>query len=156
MKARVIKDTKYLIANKDHKNFTESNELVEQDTILKGEQRNIEGLRRGEPFTYRLFITNEGKILYLNNVEPMKTVEVTLGADAQRTPTVVDLLPAESFSKMKTAGLVIGGIAGFAYAKYKKHDMKKVAMFIALGAAIGYGSGYVLDRTRKVEITESK
>lgn len=57
---------------------------------------------------------------------------------------------------MKTAGLVIGGIAGFAYAKYKKHDMKKVAMFIALGAAIGYGSGYVLDRTRKVEITESK
>lgn len=156
MKARVIKDTKYLIANKDHKNFTESSELVEQDTILKGEPRNIEGLRRGEPFTYRLFMTNEGKILYLNNVEPMKTVEVTLGADAQRTPTVVDLLPAESFSKMKTAGLVIGGIAGFAYAKYKKHDMKKVAMFIALGAAIGYGSGYVLDRTRKVEITESK
>lgn len=156
MKARVIKDTKYLIANKDHKNFTESSELVEQDTILKGEPRNIEGLRRGEPFTYRLFITNEGKILYLNNVEPMKTVEVTLGADAQRTPTVVDLLPAESFSKMKTAGLVIGGIAGFAYAKYKKHDLKKVAMFIALGAALGYGAGYVFDRNRKVVITESK
>ena len=156
MEVRVLKDTKYLIANPDHKNFTESGEVVEEGSVLKGEPKAIQGLRRGEPFTYRLFITNEGKILYLNNIEPMKTVEVTLGADSQKTPTVVDLLPAENFSKMKTAGLVIGGIAGFAYAKSKKHDLKKVAMFIALGAALGYGAGYVFDRNRKVVVTESK
>lgn len=156
MKVRVIKDTKYLVANKDHKNFTEGSEVVEQDTILNGEARSIEGLRRGEPFTYRLFITEDGKILYLNNIESMKTVEVTLGADDQRSATVVDFLPADKFSKMKVAGIVLGGLAGFAYAKYKKQDMKKMAMFIAVGAALGYGAGYVLDRDRKVTITESK
>jgi hypothetical protein len=156
MKVRVIKDSKYLIANKDHKNFTEGSEVVEEDTILKGDARSIEGLRRGQPFTYRLFITENGKILYLNNIEPMKTVEVTLGADEQRSATVVDFLPADQFSKMKVAGIVIGGIAGFAYSKYKKHDLKRSAMFIALGAALGYGAGFVFDRSRKVTITESK
>jgi len=156
MNVRVVKDTKYLIANKDHKNFTEGSETVEQDTILKGEPKNIEGLRRGEPFTYRLFITNEGKILYLNNIEPMKTVEVTLGADSQKTPTVVNLLPAEQFSKMKMAGLIIGGLTGFAYSKYKKHDVKKVALFIAIGSALGYGAGYVFDKNRSVEVIKSK
>jgi len=156
MEVRVLKDTKYLIANPDHKNFTESAEVVEEGTVLKGEPKAIQGLRRGEQFTYRLFITNEGKILYLNNIEPMKTVEVTLGADAQKTPTVVDLIPAESFSKMKLYGVIGGGLAGFAWAKYKKHDMKKVAMFIAIGAAIGYGAGYVIDRNRKVTVKASK
>ncbi len=156
MEVRVLKDTNYLIANPDHRNFTESAETVEQDTILKGEPKAIQGLRRGEPFIYRLFITTDGKILYLNNIEPMKTVEVTLGADAQRTPTTVNLIPAESFTKMKTTALVIGGIAGFAYAKYQKHDMKKVAMFIGVGALIGYVAGYVLDQSRDVVVTESK
>jgi hypothetical protein len=156
MEVRVLKDTKYLIANPDHKNFTESGEMIEEGSVLKGEPKAIQGLRRGEPFVYRLFITEEGKILYLNNIEPMKTVEVTLGADAQRTPTTVNLLPAETFSKMKTAGLIIGGLAGFAYAKSKKHDMKKVAMFIAVGAAVGFGAGYVFDRNRKVVVTQSK
>lgn len=156
MKARVVKDTKYLVANKDHKNFTEGSELVEQDTILNGEVKAIQGLRRGEPFTYRLFITDNGKILYLNNIEPMKTVEVTLGADEQKSATIVNFLPADNFSKMKVAGLLIGGVAGFAYAKYKKHDLKKVAMFIALGAGLGYGAGYVIDRNRKVTVKTSK
>ena len=156
MQVRVIKDTKYLVANKDHKNFTEGSEIVEQDTVLKGEPKAIEGLRRGEPFTYRLFITENGKILYINNVKPMKTVEVTLGADEQRSATVVDFIPADNFSKMKVGGIVLGGLAGFAYAKYKKHDMKKIAMFIALGAALGYGAGYVVDRNRKVTVTKSK
>ena len=55
MQVRVIKDSRYLVANKDHKNFTEGSENVEQGTVLNGEPRAIEGLRRGEPFTYRLF-----------------------------------------------------------------------------------------------------
>ena len=156
MDVRVVKDTKYLIANQDHKNFTESAEVIEQGSILTGEPKAIQGLRRGEPFTYRLFITNKGKILYLNNVEPMKTVEVTLGADSQRSATTVNLVPAETFTKMKIAGLIVGGLAGFAYSKYKKHDIKKVAMFIAVGAAVGYGAGYVIDTNRKVVVTKSK
>lgn len=156
MKVVVNKDSKFLVANSEHKNFTESNELVEQGTILNGEEKNVLGKRRGEPFSYRLFITKEGKIIYLKNVNPMETTEVTLGADSSVTPTKVNLVPAETFNKVKTTGLVLGGIAGFAYSKYKKHDMKKVAMFIGLGAVIGYFAGYVVDHKRKATVTPSK
>ena len=31
----------------------------------------------------------------------MQTTEVTLGADSQRSSTVVDLVPAETFNKVK-------------------------------------------------------
>lgn len=156
MKVVVNKDSKFLVANSEHKNFTESNESVEQGTILNGEEKNVLGKRRGEPFSYRLFITKEGKIIYLKNVTPMETTEVTLGADSSVTPTKVNLLPAETFNKVKTTGIVLGGIAGFAYSKYKKHDMKKVAMFIGLGAVVGYFAGYVVDRKRKATVTPSK
>ena len=69
MKATVNKDSKCLIANSDHKNFTETNEVIEEGSVLNGDIKNVEGLRRGEPFTYRLFITKEGKILYGNIFE---------------------------------------------------------------------------------------
>ena len=86
----------------------------------------------------------------------MNATEVTLGADAGATATKVDMIPAENFSKAKMAGLVIGGIAGFAWAKYKKHDMKKAAMYIGVGAVLGYGAGVLLDRRNKVVVQPSK
>lgn len=156
MKVIVNKDSKFLVANSEHKNFTESGEVVEQGTILNGEEKNVLGKRRGEPFSYRLFITKDGKIIYLKNVTPMETTEVTLGADSSVTPTKINLIPAETFNKVKTTGLVLGGIAGFAYAKYKKHDMKKVAMFIGVGAVVGYFAGYIVDKKRKATVTPSK
>lgn len=155
MEVTVIRDSKYLIPNQEHQNFTESNDIVGEGNILKGNYANIEGLRRGEPFTYKLFITEDKRILYKNNVEPMEQ-EVTLGAEGDRTPTMVDLLPAETFNKVKTMGLVVGAIAGFAYAKYKKHDMKRTTMFIFGGAVVGYASAYVVDRNRKATVTPSK
>lgn len=156
MQVVVNKDAKILIPNPEHKNFTETDEMIEEGSIIKGNPRNIEGLRRGEKFTYRLFVTDNDKILYLNNITPMNTTEVTLGADSQRSSTVVDLLPAESFNKTKTAGIIIGGLAGFAFAKYKKHDMKKVAMYIGIGALAGYVGGYIFDRSRDVVVKQSK
>ncbi len=156
MQVVVNKDSKFLIANTDHKNFTETNEVIGEGNLLTGEAKNIEGLRRGEPFTYKLFITNDGKIIYLKNVTPMETTEVTLGADSQRSSTVVNLVPAETFSKVKTTGLVVGALAGFAYAKYKKQDTKKIAMYIFAGALIGYASAFIVDRNRKGTVTSSK
>ena len=82
--------------------------------------------------------------------------EVTLGADAQTSPTSVNLKPAETFSKMKLRGVVIGGIVGFAYAKYKKQDLKKVAMYIGLGAALGYGIEYLIDTRKNIIVKPSK
>jgi uncharacterized membrane protein (Fun14 family) len=34
--------------------------------------------------------------------------------------------------------------------------MKKVAMYIGVGALLGYVAGYVLDQSRDVVVTESK
>jgi len=155
MEVTVIKDSKYLIPNAQHQNFTESNDWVGEGVLLKGNFANIEGLRRGEPFTYKLFITEDKNILYQNSVEPMKTIELTSGADSQRTPTFVNLTPAETFNKVKTAGLVLGGVVGFAYAKYKKQDMRKVAMYIGVGAVLGYAAAYVIDRNRKATVVAS-
>jgi len=156
MKVVVNKDSKILIANNEHKNFTETDQILEQGTILNGNAINVKGLRRGEPFTYRLFITPKKEILYLNNITPMNTTEVMLGADESVSSTKVNLIPAETFSRVKTIGLVAGALAGFAYAKYKKQDMKKVAMWIGAGALVGYVAAYAIDRNRTIDVTPSK
>lgn len=155
MEVTVIKDSKYLIPNAQHQNFTESNDWVGEGVLLKGNFANIEGLRRGEPFTYKLFITEDKNILYQNSVEPMKTIELTSGADSQRTPTLVNLTPAETFNKVKTTGLVLGALTGFAYCKYKKCDTRKTVMYIFAGAAIGYAAAYVVDRNRQATVVAS-
>lgn len=156
MDAITNQDSKILIPNQEHKNFVETNSIIPKGTEISGDVKVIDGLRRGAPFTYRLFETNNNELLFLKNIEPMNTREITLGADGQTTPTVVDLLPAESFNRTKKMGLVIGAVAGFSYAKYKKHDMKKVAMYIGVGAVAGYLGAYIFDYSRKVVVTPSK
>lgn len=155
MKVIVKNDAKFLIANPDHKNFTETEDIAESGSILEGNNRNVAGLRRGKPFTYRVFVTNDNKILYQNNTTPMRTTEVMLGADSGAS-TTVNLLPAETFNRVRTMGIVIGAVAGFAYAKYKKHDMKKIAMFMVLGSLAGFAGGYLVDQNRKAIVTQRK
>jgi len=155
MKAKVLENAKVLLPNKEHKNFTETDVIIPKDTIVDGEQKMIEGLRRGEPFTYRLFVTNENKILYLNKVEPMAT-EIMLGVDETKTPTTINLIPAETFSKVKMIGIVAGGVIGYAYAKSKKMDSRKAVYASAIGAIIGYASGYIVDRRRAITVKPSK
>lgn len=156
MKAIVIEDAKVLIPNKEHKNFTETDRVISQGVEIEGEQKLIEGLRRGEPFTYRLFVTNDNKIVYLNKVQPMNATEVMLGADDSRTPTTVNLLPAETFSKVKMIGILAGGVVGYAYAKNKKMDNRKAIYTSAIGAIVGYASAYLIDRRRAITVTTSK
>lgn len=156
MKVQLKTDANVLMPNKDHQNFTETGETLEEGTIVNGDYKEISGLRRGQPFTYRLFITDKNQIIYQNKTIQMETTEVTLGADAQISATKVDMKPAENFSKIKMAGLIGGAIAGFAYCKYKKHDIKKTAMYIGIGAVVGYGVGYFIDSRRKVTIKASK
>ena len=155
MKAKVLENAKVLLPNKEHKNFTETDIIIPKDTIVDGEQKMIEGLRRGEPFTYRLFVTNDNKILYLNKVEPMAT-EIMLGVDETKTPTTINLIPAETFSKVKMIGIVAGGVIGYAYAKSKKMDSRKAVYASAIGAIIGYASGYIVDRRRAITVKPSK
>ena len=137
MQVSVLKDAKILTPNKEHKNFTDSGKFIEEDSIIFGEPKNIEGLRKGQPFVYRLFLTDKKQLIHLNKIKPMNTTEVTLGADAQVSATDVNLVPAENSKRIKFYGAVAGAIVGFAYAKYKKQDMKKVAMYIGAGAVLG-------------------
>ena len=152
---KVISDCKILKPNKEHRNFTETKEEFKTGDELTGRFADIDGKRRGEPFKYRLFITKDKKIIYQNNVEPMKTTEVMLGADSAQTPTVINLTKAEAFSKHKTSGLLIGAAAGFAFSKYyKKHAWKKVAMWTVIGAGLGYASAFYMQKS--ITVTESK
>lgn len=156
MNVITIKDAPVLIPNEDHKNFTENGVVIPQGVELEGTKKEIHGLRRGKPFTYRLFVTKDKQFIYSNLIKPMGATEVTLGADSSQTPTKVNLVPAEYFNKLRTTGIVVGGIAGFAWAKYKKHDMKRMAMYIGLGAVIGYATAYVIDTRRNATVTKSK
>jgi hypothetical protein len=156
MEATLKNDAKVLIPNSEHKNFTETNEVLSKGTKVSGQPKNIQGLRRGEPFTYRLFLTNNNQLIHLNNLENMNATEVKLGADATVTSTKVDLIPAETFNKIRRNGLIIGAVAGFAWAKYKKHDIKKVGMWIGVGALVGYAAAYVIDTNRKAIVKPSK
>lgn len=153
----IPQDTKTLTLNKEHKNFTETDTIIPSGTTVQGECKSVEGLRRGEPFTYRIFVTQEGQIIYQNKITNLMPVtEIKLGADNSQTPTVVNFVPTETFSKVKLMGVVLGGLAGFAYAKYKKHDLKNSAMFIGIGAAAGFATAYVIDTKKKTVVNPSK
>ena len=157
IQAVITEDTKTLTPNKEHKNFTETTTIIPKGTKVEGEMKSIQGKRKGEDFLYRVFFTNDGHIIFQNKISNiMPTTEVTLGTDASTTPKLVNLKPAELFNKLKFAGAVIGGISGFAYAKYKKNDMRKSAMYIGAGAVIGYAVAYVIDTRKKAVVNPSK
>ena len=98
MKAITLADAEVLIPNNDHKNFTFSGQIIKEGTNINGEEVYINGLRRGEPWVYRLFKTDNNQLIYLNKVKTMPTTEVKLGADAGQTTTVVNFKPAEMYS----------------------------------------------------------
>tara|TARA_R110000868_G_scaffold46244_2_gene152926 strand:- start:880 stop:1350 length:471 start_codon:yes stop_codon:yes gene_type:complete len=154
MKVITITDSAVLMPNKEHQNFTDSGVVIPSGNILEGESKKIDGLRRGKPFTYKIFHTNNNQFIYLNTIKPMETTEVTLGADSSQSATKVNLIPAEMYTQDKLIGVIVGGVAGFLWAKYKKHDMKRVAMYIGSGAVVGYAAAYFLD-TRKNAIVKS-
>ena len=62
----VIKDADILIPNKTHENFTATDEIIPRGEKLKGIEKLIEGKRRGKPYTYKLFITDNDEIIYNN------------------------------------------------------------------------------------------
>lgn len=156
MKVVTKVDANVLMPNKQHQNFTDSGIVIPSGNILEGEEKVISGLRRGKPFVYRLFYTNNNQFIYLNTVKPMDVTEVKLGADSSQTPTKVNLVPAELYTQDKLMGIIVGGVAGFAWAKYKKHDMKRVAMYMGVGALLGWGAAYVLDTRKKGTVKASK
>jgi hypothetical protein len=94
MLVEIIEDAPILLPNKEHKNFTKSESILPKGTLVEGDFKNVSGLRRGNPFNYRVFTTKEGDIIYSKYVKPM-AVEVTMGADSQVSATKIGMISSE-------------------------------------------------------------
>jgi hypothetical protein len=158
MEVKVIQDAYVLTPNKEHENFTETEELIHAGTILNGEPRQIKGKRRGADFTYKLFKTKQNKFIHLNKIQPMRTTEVLLGADSKQTPTIVDI-PAtkKMFTKNVIIGTLLGAGVGYYYsAKMKKMENKKVIMYSVGGAIAGFLSAKWFEKRKGIVVKPSK
>jgi hypothetical protein len=155
MTVQTIKNAPILLFNKNHKNFTESDDYIPDGSEINGEVKIIEGNRRGNPFTYRLFITNDNKIIFLNKTNYKDMTDVRLGVDGQtkvtmspnpiKTETTINLPGTLNLGKKTIYGGVLGAITGFAYCKYKKHDNQKTMYYTLGGLAIGGVLGYLIE-----------
>lgn len=150
MQVKLAEDARVLIPNSVHQNFTETEEIIHKDTILNGEPKVIRGLRRGEPFDYKLFLTENNKLIHLKKTRNMDATEVKLGADSSKTPTVVNLKQTV-LAKPAIIGAISGAVIGFGYAKYKKHETKKIGIYTLVGAVAGYVIGRVIAHTGSVK-----
>ncbi len=157
MRVEIIEDANVLIPNKEHENFPESKEVIKRGDIVDGEAKLIKGKRRGENFTYRLFLTNNKQLIYLKKIKPMEVTEVTLGADESQSPTVVKVPEGKKlFTKNVIIGTLIGAGAGFGISKYKKFDKKKMAIATVIGAVVGFGVAKYMEKRKLVTIKTSK
>lgn len=158
MEVQVIQDAYVLTPNKEHENFTETEQLIKAGTILDGEPKQIQGKRRGEAFTYKLFLTKDKKFIHLKKIQPMKTTEVLLGADSKQTPTIVDIPSTKKmFTKNVIIASLVGAGAGYYYsAKMKKMENKKVLMYTLGGALAGFFAGKFIEKRKAVVIKPSK
>jgi len=138
MQVVVIKDAQELVPNKEHKNFTSNGIVIPSGTMLEGKEVTVNGMRRGEPFQYKLFQTENNKYIYLNKTQPnMATTQVYLGADAQTTPTIVDVPQPKLLSTTNIVGAIAGYVVGNWYSKkYQKGNPRYYGLACAVAGVI--------------------
>ena len=154
IQAKVINNAVILIPNKEHQNFTDTGKFIEANTVIKGNPTIIKGKRRGEPFDYKLFVTNKNEFIYLKNIQPMNTTEIMLGADSAPSATVVKTPSESNFGTRPILGILIGAALGYHYAKRK--NPSKTIMFTAIGAVAGFATGKYLQGNGIVMFKKSK
>ena len=152
MKVVTCSDVPVLIPNEQHKNFTESDIVIPRGTTLTGEFRAIKGLRKGEPFTYRLFYTTKDQIIYTKNIKPMERTEVTLSAEGQEKPSAIINIPKNYFDKNAMYGAILGAAAGFGFAHYKQKSVKQKLLFTCLGAVAGIVAVKVVVKAKAITV----
>jgi hypothetical protein len=149
MKVVTIEDAAILIPNLKHKNFTTTDLKIPKGTQIEGNLKYINGLRKGQPFRYRLFYTNNNKIIYTNKIKPIKmeTTEVKLGADA----TIVNV-PKQTMDRNVLIGAVVGVIAAYSYAAYKNKGASQKLIYVGFGGMIGMIAGKLITKRKGVTI----
>lgn len=154
IQVQTIADAAVLVPNKEHENFTDTGRKISANTVLKGNPTIIKGKRRGEPFDYKLFVTDKGEIIYINKTKQMNTTEVMLGADAAPSATIVKTPSESNFGMRPVLGTIIGAIAGYYIAK--KKFPTKIKMFTVIGGVAGFAAGKYVQGKGKVLFTKSK
>lgn len=149
MKVITVEDTNVLIPNYEHKNFTATDLIIPKGTELVGEVKLINGLRKNQPFQYRLFYTNNNQIIYINKTKPinMETTEVKLGVDA----TVVDI-PKQTMDRNLLYGAIIGVIAAYGYSAYKNKGAAQRLIYIGFGGMLGMIAGKLVTKRKGITI----
>lgn len=154
IQVQTISDAAILVPNKEHENFTDTGRKISANTVLNGNPTIIKGKRRGEPFDYKLFVTDNNDFIYLNKIKPMNKTEVMLGADAAPSATIVKT-PSESNLGMRPVlGTIIGAIAGYYIAK--KKFPTKIKMFTVIGGVAGFAAGKYIQGNGLVMFKKSK
>ena len=149
IQVKVIKDASILVPNVEHKNFTDTGKVIPSQTIVSGSPKIVKGLRRGEPFDYKLFVTENGEIIYLKNIENIPMTEVYLGADAEQSATVVTTPNESNLGMRPVLGAFVGAMAGYFYAK---KNNKNVTTFALVGGVAGFAVGKYLQGLGKVVV----
>ena len=149
MKVITIEDANVLTPNYEHKNFTATDLIIPKGTELTGELKLINGLRKKQPFQYRLFYTNNNQIIYINKTKPinMETTEVKLGVDA----TVVDI-PKQTMDRNLLYGAIIGVIAAYGYSAYKNKGAAQRLIYIGFGGMLGMIAGKLVTKRKGITI----
>lgn len=153
IQVKVIKDASILVPNVEHKNFTDTGKVIPSQTVITGSPKVIKGLRRGEPFDYKVFVTEKGEIIYLKNIENIPMTEVYLGADAKQSATVVSTPNESNLGIRPIAGALIGAASGYFYAK--KNNKNVTTYALVLGIA-GFAVGKYLQGLGKVVVSKAK
>lgn len=149
IQAIVIQNTNYLIPNKEHKNFTDSSEEARVGTIVMGDFKNINGLRKGKPFEYRLFISKNGKILYANSVKAENVPsEILSSADNLQSTSLAEFNSTDNFDLIANLAVLAGGIAGYYYGKKQNEAGKNLIKYIAVGAVGAYGIYWIIGKNK--------
>lgn len=122
-----------LINNDEHQNFVETDKIIPKGTTLDGSFLNIQGLRRGKEFTYRIFKDKDGIIVYENKVEPMNY------SKAEGETRVVDMPSVKGNARTHAIVSGVSGVLAFAVAKKMGKTNKNAFIIAGVTALIGYG-----------------
>ena len=153
----IIEDAPILTPNVTHQNFTETADYLVRGTEVSGDWKEINGLRRGKPFTYKVFITDNDEVIYSKYVKPMGTTEITMGADSQVSATKVEMVNSERKTTIiRAASSVAGALIAYTYAKKRGMEKNKTYLMAGAGALAGFLISRQFTKNTGIVVQKSK
>jgi hypothetical protein len=138
MRVKVKEDAIIYVPNSEHKNFTETDKVIEAGSVIEGAPQIIKGKRRGADFDYRMFVTTQGMYIHQNKVERIKEDTIIPSSNADGNTGAEEAVLIQYKEKhMFIYGAMAGALLGVAYSKIFKKDLKHSVILGALAGALG-------------------